>query len=68
MHDSVMKALKSSVLAACYLIVVVRTASAEEKSCVGDVGTGGDRYNAESRHSRSRYASGSRSTEHRPIS
>ncbi len=31
MHDAALKALKSSVLAACYLIVVVRTASAEEK-------------------------------------
>jgi hypothetical protein len=29
-HDTTMKALKSSVLAACYLIVVVRTAPAEE--------------------------------------
>jgi prenyltransferase/squalene oxidase-like repeat protein len=31
MHDTALKALKSSVLAACYLIVVVRTASAQEK-------------------------------------
>ena len=31
MHDAALKALKSSVLAACFLIVVVRTASAEEK-------------------------------------
>src|SRR4030095_2542887 len=31
MRDAPMKALKSSVLAACYLIVVGRTAPAEEK-------------------------------------
>src|SRR5687768_4351725 len=32
MHDAALKALKFSVLAACYLIVLVRTASAGEKS------------------------------------
>jgi hypothetical protein len=31
MHEAALKALKSSVRATCYLIVVVRTASAEEK-------------------------------------
>jgi N-acyl-D-amino-acid deacylase len=31
MHDAALKALKSSVLAACYLIVMVRPAPAEEK-------------------------------------